>query len=274
MSLSKKSVSLFEVLPPSQAKTAPAATAAVPEEPQRTSETAPALAKTRQSVSIDSGATSTESEASTFRPKKETTPNRKLSSHQVAGVSVREKSDPFFLIVLCMLALVIISNLVTYRYSYQKGIRAGAAISLSQRSQSDLPTRPAKLNTPKSEVSNNSKTHTASLKTTLPTTFKQLTPEQSRATVPPEEIKKYTLQIQTFGRKSITLAKELVASLEKSGFDSFYDKNDGAVFVGRLKSYRSSEASQLRNEILRFNWRNRDFKDSYFRSIPKNLLEP
>lgn len=274
MSLSKKSVSLFEVLPPSQAKAVPAASAAEPEATQNTAKTAPA--KTRQSVSIDSSATSAGSEtSSTFRPKKETTSNRKLSSHQVAGVSVREKSDPFVLIVACMLALVIISNLVTYRYSYQKGIREGAAISLSQRSQNDLPTRPVNSSTPKPEVTNNnSKTHTASLKTTLPTTYKQLTPEQSRATVPPEELKKYTLQIQTFGRKSITLAKELAMALQKSGLEAFYDKNDGAVFVGRLKSVSSSEAKQLRNEILRFNWRSRDFKKSFYRSIPKHLLEP
>jgi len=271
LSLSKKSVSLFEVLPPSQAKMAvPAAT---PEYSQAPAQPAHSP-KARQSVSIDSNLNAAESEGSTFKPKEQTGPSRKLSSHQVAGVSVREKSDPFLLIVGCMLALVVISNLVTYRYSYQKGIREGAAISLSQRSQNDLPTRPVKLILPKAEVTTNSKTHTASLKTTLPTTYKQLTPEQSRATVPPEEIKKYTLQIQTFGRKALPLAKELVIALQKNGMEAFYDKNDGAVFVGRLKSVSSSESSQLRNEILRFNWRSRDFKKSFYRSIPKHILEP
>jgi cell division septation protein DedD len=198
----------------------------------------------------------------------------KVRSHSVEGVSVREKSDPFYLVLICMVVLAVVSALAGYRFGFDRGVREGTSITLEQKSKMDLPVRKITQQPTPQTTASPKKTHQASLKPSLPTSIKTLTPEQKRATIPPEELKKYTLQVQTFGRKAIPLAKELVESMKAKGYDSFYDKNDGAVFVGRLKSVGSSDAKQLRNEILRFNWRSRDFTQSFYRSIPKHLLEP
>lgn len=271
--MAKKSVSLFEVLPPSQAKAGakPQAQAPKPETPIARPEPAPfAASKPRQSISIDNDIPAAAEPISKPKPRA----SKKVQSHSVEGVSVREKSDPFFLILACMLALVVVSSLVAYKFGFQKGLEVGASISLDQKSQESLPqAQQPRVATQTPEPSTGT-THQATLKQTLPTTFQQMSPEQTRAAIPPEELKKYTLQIQTFGRKSLSEAKELVNVLKQKGIVAFYDKNDGAVFTGRFKSVNSSEAMQLRNEIVRFNWKNRDFSESFYRSIPKHLLEP
>lgn len=267
----KKSVSLFEVLPPSQAPSKPAvstpASAATPEPTPAPS------SRPRQSVSMESERPTSLSESTKSYSSKSNT-SAKVRSHSVEGVSVREKSDPFYLVLICMVVLAVVSALAGYRFGYDRGVREGTSITLEQKSKSDLPLRQVTEKPAPQVASTPSVTHQASLKPTLPTSIKTLSPEQKRATIPPEELKKYTLQVQTFGRKAIPLAKELVDDLKVKGYEAFYDKNDGAVFVGRLKSVGSSEAKQLRNEILRFNWRSRDFTQSFYRSIPKHLLEP
>jgi hypothetical protein len=265
--LSRKSVSLFEILPPSQAKkgTSSEESNTLPVNLE------PTEPKVRHAIDSDAKPVTSAKVSETYSYKSK--PATKVSAHSVEGVSVREKSDPFYLILICMVVLAIVSALAGYRFGYNQGVKQGVSISLEQKSKQDLPVvrLPAKA---VSEDSNNSNHHNASLTTTLPTSIKTLSHEQARSTVPPQEQKLYTLQVQTFGRKAIPLAKELVDEIKSKGFESFYDVNDGAVFVGRLKSVSSSEAKQLRNEILRFNWRNRDFSKSFYRSIPKNLLEP
>lgn len=266
----RKSVSLFEVLPPSQApaKSAPSSVS---------SESAPtpsdSSTKPRQSISMETQKPAPVSESTkSYTTSKDT--SSKVRSHSVEGVSVREKSDPFYLVLVCMVVLAVVSALAGYRFGYDRGVREGTSITLEQKSKLDLPVRKVTQQPTSQTTAPPGKTHQASLKPSLPTSIKTLTPEQKRATIPPEELKKYTLQVQTFGRKAIPLAKELVEDMKSKGYDAFYDKNDGAVFVGRLKSVGSSDAKQLRNEILRFNWRSRDFSQSFYRSIPKHLLEP
>jgi len=267
--LSKKSVSLFEFLPPTHAKR---------DDSQSESKALPVNlepAPLKAKHAIDSEAkpvTSAKvSEAYSYKSK----PADNLSAHSVEGVSVREKKDPFYLILICMIVLAIVSALAGYRFGFNQGVKQGIAISLEQKSKQDLPVvrLPAKT-TVEDTTKSTSSNHNASLTTSLPTSIKTLTQEQARATIPPQEQKLYTLQVQTFGRKDIPLAKELVSDIKAKGLDAFYDVNDGAVFVGRINSVNSSEAKQLRNEMLRFNWRNRDFSKSFYRSIPKNLLEP
>lgn len=202
-------------------------------------------------------------------------PEPQSHRHHVEGVSVRKKEDHFPLIVTTMLIFSAVTFIIGYKYGHHKGVQLAVeklqpnlkqrtAVSQSAAaSQAATPTRPAE-NTPSSRSGGTE---------ILPTTLKRLNPAQLKASAPIEAPKNYTLQIQTFGRGHQSTANALAQSLKASGFDAFVDPSDGAVFVGRLESIHSSEANRLKNAVSRFNWRQRDFGDAFFRRIPKRLLE-
>jgi hypothetical protein len=189
------------------------------------------------------------------------------ASHDLDGVSVRKKDDHFGLIITCMLICCVVTFFAGYNIGKRKG--ANEALSTLQTSGAfQLPVtsvEKANIEVHKPQVS--------SPVEVLPTSLRTLNQEQSVAVSAPVAPKTFTLQVQTLGRNQKDNIDDLVNKLKAAGFDAYADHSDGAVFVGRLETSRGSEAEQLKNAVSRFNWRQRDFSGAYFRRSPRRLSE-
>ena len=245
--MSRKSVSLFEVLPPSSDGNAAVAT---PEKKPVASTPKP----------------SSSPKASAPQP----------GSHyrnEVAGVSVREKNDHFAFIVTGMLCFSLMVGLLGYKLGRDQGIVLGKEFAVARHSRSILGV-PEHVMSPKRaeplavKVPPQSSVSPAAL--TLPSKMKTMSAVQEKAVAPLDK-RRFTLQIQTFGRNQNAEVGELVTALKSKGYDAFADYKRGVVYTGRFVSVQSSDAKRTKRELSSFGWKKRDFSSSFFNRIPTNL---
>lgn len=282
--MAKKSVSLFEVLPPKGKKNpekadssslASQTSSSVPSSSEASESPEPQKTPERKSVDEPSFSASFSSPTAPASP----TPSATASSStnvqgELSGVSAQKREDHFWLIALIMVGFSVVIGIACYRYGYKQGIGVGYRAAVAQKEApskvapsahlSATAQRPTKVDEVKPKVPK---------REILPTRLALPTAEQKKAVAPPVPPKRYTLQVQTMGRNQKAATDALLAALKRSGFDAFADYSEGAVFVGRLEKSRDEKANALKKRVSRFNYHNLNFSRAYFRPIPKHLLE-
>ena len=284
--MSNKSVSLFEVLTPSNKSSLPSQ---MPKEESSTRKTdpnpilkqdasnrrpepkivakeEPLLKKNEPKETVVQKV----SEQKTAEPKtkesKAPVIGAQADRHSVDGFSVRKKDDHFGLIVTCMLLFSALTLIVGYSIGLQRG---------RQEILAKWPTNVSQV-TPVAVVEKKKPEPIAAALPpveVLPTSMRTISKDLDVSVMNPAAPKSYTLQVQTLGRNQKDAIDDLLGKLKSSGFVAFADASDGAVFVGRLESVRGPEVDQLKNALARFNWRQRNFSSAYVRKIPPRLLE-
>lgn len=272
--MSQKSVSLFEVLPPSGGKKeeAPRPSGKATPQPTRPSQVA-------QNDPATGGRTRIEDIPKPPRPSMAAPEEPSHQSHDLEDISVRKKDDNHTFIFVCLLILPVVTYLAGHSVGKTKGIAIAMAFQQSQSKPTAItssrkpvvqPTTTRTTRTTRTGIPDKPDPRASSI---LPTTLKTLTPAQARAAAPLTPPKMYSLQIQTFGPNQRKSIDELINALKAAGYDAFANYRNGAVFVGRLESSRGPVVEQLKNDIARFNWRKRDFSSTFAYKIPSHLLE-
>ncbi|MBF0197326.1 MAG: hypothetical protein HQL32_06430 [Planctomycetes bacterium] len=248
-----KSVSLFEVLPPSSSpkESAPQPAAAAPK---------PEPTKSRR----DNTPQNPVAEAPS--PSFSSTSN--LNQHQTAGVSVREKNDNFYYIAFGMACAVIVSGLLGFRLGQNSGFKEGQEAKLRQMTMKNFGTqKPSQASIESVTPKSNNNIQPASI---LPTSIKPLSPAKAKILAPKSNYK-VTVQVQSFlGHNKLEETKALVSSLKSDGYDAFADYKRGIVYVGRFTSL-NAEANRLKTEISRYRWNKRNFSGVFLNKYPTNL---
>ncbi len=277
----KKTTSLFEVLPPTSASQESKPTGSYKER---------IVEKVKEYKKIDN----TQTEASTVKekpaprapaePKREAKPpapparTQRVRSSTFEGTDapVGSSSNGQFYIVICVFACFsIATGLFGYKLGKDKGFEKGAEYGVNLRAKKQNTIYPRKYIG--KETSNKSKSikpvsMNGTSVTNLPVNVDKLSPEAKRIIAPPAQIKRYTIQIQTFGRNQPSSTRKLVEYLAESGIDSFGDYKNGVVYAGRFQK-RNDASKALQKRIARFNWKGINFKDSFFNRIPTSLLK-
>lgn len=255
----RQPASLFELLPPAGS--------------DNVKESSPAenSAQPKQSFSATELNSIPQTQPNKRSPEPSTHPNPTTSSIS----SKSDQGDHFYLIVASLLIFSVVTGLFGYQLGKKYGFARGREQGVALRSHQILDSKISKKQKP--PVNQIKKTKplikNASFRASqLPVKVQEMTADQKKALLPPEKIKRYTLQVQTFGPYEKKATQLLIQSLQEKGFETFGDMKKGIVYVGRFHSFRSKAAKELKNKISEFNWRNRDFKGAFFQRIPSNLL--
>jgi hypothetical protein len=189
--------------------------------------------------------------------------------------TLNSSSNSQLYIVLCVFACFsVATGLMGYVLGKKDGYKSGAedGVNLRAKKQIFVPTRKFAGEKP----TNKPGIKTVGMKkrtsiTDLPLEVDKLSPEQAEV-VKPKPKKRYTIQIQTFGRNHVKSAHKLVGFLQNQGIEAFIDTKTGVVYAGRFEKINSSTHA-LQKRISRLNWNHVKFQDTFFNRIPTSLLK-
>lgn len=209
-----------------------------------------------------------------FFHKKEAPPKAKTTS----GPS---SNQVFFFTTLIFLSVCAACSVLAYRLGQREGYTRGFEYGLSRYSNKTLPSRSpvtaknsfqpqAATQSPTPERTENPQSaRPEPTAHALPSKPAELTEDQREALAPPEEQKKYTLQVAFMGPGHVAETRALVNKLKELGHDAFADYTKGIVYVGKFVRHNSDEAKKTQAEISALKWKNRKLDDCYFEKLVK-----
>lgn len=189
---------------------------------------------------------------------------------EVKGVSVAPRGDNFYLIIVVLISLSVVTGLLGFTLGKKYGFQAGVEQSLAERSSRQIPA-------PVSLAPSPLATQRPPLRTTqVPAPVKAL-PVQPRQAENGELTllesdhakKSFTLKVQEFGRGHVEETQQLTDALKQAGFEAFNDPQNGYVYVGRFLSIRDSEARDIKKKLAVFKWKKSDLSGCYFVNLRK-----
>jgi hypothetical protein len=267
---------LFDALPPSSATQAKGEPAAKPERVR--------VEKTQEYKKVDAAEPVSQPRAQVEDEPKVEKP--RATAQSAAPVQrprqVHTEPEPimpssninFYLVVSVCICFSVATGLFSYKLGKDNGYEKGAEYGANLRAKKQTKIYSRKYADKKS--TKNAKIQSVSMAGTsiskLPVSVDKLSAEQKKVVKPAAPLKRYTIQVITFGRNQKKRTDSLVGYLKESGVEAFGDHRNGVVYAGRF-SKRNSISDALQKRIARFNWRGTTFKDAFLNRIPTSLLE-
>lgn len=267
----RKTTSLFEVLPPSSPSGDSTRSSSSSYQSEGASSNEPS--KGRLKIEAEEPKASNQS---SFKPREQAQPRQSASTTR-APVSQQnitvQNGNHFYISLGVMVLFSVATGLFGYKLGNDNGFKEGAQHGASLRAQKQNIIYQKK-SISKEQTKKNKISPVVYKKPSLPTNVAAMTPEQKKIITPPAKTKRFTLQVQTFGRNQQKQTKDLVESLKSAGIEAFADYKLGVVYAGRFEAVKNNnQATLLQKRISRFNWRNRNFKEAFFNRIPRSLLK-